>query len=610
MCGIAGYIGENRALPFLISGLKKLEYRGYDSAGVAVCHDGKIEICRQVGKIVELEKAIGDRTIEGTMGIAHTRWATHGVPSNRNSHPHRDSDGHIAVVHNGIIENYLELRKELTDKGYHFTSETDTEVVPNLIADCYQGDLLTAVWKAKSRLRGSYAAACISQDEPDKIIGIRQDSPMIVGKGKDGCYIASDIPALIGYADRYFVLKNGETVILTRDNITLYNEKGEIIEAEYAPLDMDIDAAEKGGYDHFMLKEIMEQPRALKECLSGRISYGKNVVDLGELSLTAEKVRKIKKIVMVACGTAYHACFVGRYVYEKLLNIPVELDIASEFRYRNPILDENTLTIIVSQSGETADTLAALAEAKRKGSHIMAITNVWDSSIAREAHDVIYTRAGLEIAVASTKAYTTQILAIYLLGLYMAEAKGKMIRKEIQAIINELYRLPEKVEKICKDQLPVIKAMGETIADYEDAFFIGRGLDYVVALEGALKLKEISYIHAEAYAAGELKHGTLALIVDRVPVISLCTQKNLEEKMISNIKEAQTRDGQIFTIAFEGNTLVKDVSDHICYLPKTMDLLAPILTVIPLQLIAYYASVKRGEDVDKPRNLAKSVTVE
>ncbi|MBQ6810478.1 MAG: glutamine--fructose-6-phosphate transaminase (isomerizing), partial [Firmicutes bacterium] len=435
------------------------------------------------------------------------------------------------------------------------------------------------------------------------------DSPMIVGMGEKGNYFASDIPALIGYADRYVVLKNGETAVLTADSVTIY-AGNEVIEPEVEKLTMDMDAAEKGGYDHFMLKEIIVQPRALKECLSGRISYGKHVVDLGEMKLTSEKIDTIEKIVMVACGTAYHACYVGRYVYEKLLGIPVEVDIASEFRYRDPIVDKHTLTIIVSQSGETADTLAALAEAKRKGSHVLAITNVWGSSIAREAHDVIYTRAGLEIAVASTKAYTTQILAIYLLGLYMAETKGKLIRKEIQTIINELYRLPDKVQKIIDKCHDDIKTMGEAIADHEDAFFIGRGLDYVVALEGALKLKEISYIHAEAYAAGELKHGTLALIVDRVPVISLCTQKVLEEKMISNIKEAQTRDGQIFAITFEGNNLVSEVADHICYLPKTLDLLAPILTVIPLQLIAYYASVKRGVDVDKPRNLAKSVTVE
>jgi glucosamine--fructose-6-phosphate aminotransferase (isomerizing) len=609
MCGIAGYIGEKEALPFLISGLKKLEYRGYDSAGIAVCHNNQVEVHRQVGKIADLEKSIEGLTIEGTQGIAHTRWATHGVPSNRNSHPHCDCEGHVVVVHNGIIENYIDLKKGLEAKGYRFSSETDTEVIPNLIADCYEGDLLHAVWKAKEKLRGSYAAVCMMQDDPERLIAVRQDSPLIVGFGKDGNYLASDIPALIGYVDRYVVLKNGETAVLTRDGVTFYADGKEIVPV-VEELTMDLDAAEKGGYEHFMLKEIIEQPRALKECLCGRIDFDENVVDLGELKLTAEKVKDLRKIVMVACGTAYHACFVGRYVYEKLLHIPVEVDIASEFRYRDPILDEHTLTIVVSQSGETADTLAALAEAKRKGSHILAITNVWGSSIARDADDVIYTRAGLEIAVASTKAYSTQILAIYLLGLYMAEINGKMTKDQMQTMIKELYRLPDKVQQIFDDRLDTIQSMGEAIANYEDAFFIGRGLDYVVALEGALKLKEISYIHAEAYAAGELKHGTLALIIDRVPVISLCTQRPLEEKMISNIKEAQTRDGQIFAIAFEGDQMAAEVADHICFLPETIDLLAPILTVIPLQMFAYYASVKRGADVDKPRNLAKSVTVE
>ena len=609
MCGIAGYIGEKEALPFLISGLKKLEYRGYDSAGIAIYHNHQIQVHRQVGKIAALEEAIAGLTIKGSQGIAHTRWATHGAPCNRNSHPHSDSHGHIAVVHNGIIENYLQIKKELEAKGYCFASETDTEVVPNLIADCYEGDFLQAVWKAVAKLRGSYAAVCMSQDDPGQLIAVRQDSPLIVGFGADGNYLASDIPALIGYVDRYVVMKNGESAVLTRDGVTFY-AGGKEIQPKVEELTMDLAAAEKGGYEFFMLKEICEQPRALRDCLTGRIAWDEKKVNLGELKLDSAKVKGIKKIVMVACGTAYHACFVGRYVYEKLLKIPVEVDIASEFRYRDPILDADTLTIVVSQSGETADTLAALAEAKAKGSHILAITNVWESSIARDADDVIYTRAGLEIAVASTKAYSTQILAIYLLGLYMAEIRGTMSRAEIGKVVDELYRLPGKAQQILDENMDTIKTMGEIITKYEDAFFIGRGLDYVVALEGALKLKEISYIHAEAYAAGELKHGTLALIVDRVPVISLCTQRPLEEKMISNIKEAQTRNGQIFAVAFDGDELAKEVADHVCYIPETLDILAPILTVIPLQLFAYYASAKRGVDVDKPRNLAKSVTVE
>lgn len=609
MCGIAGCIGTEAALPFLINGLKKLEYRGYDSAGIAVYDNGNIIVRRKVGKISELEKAIAGETINGTYGIAHTRWATHGAPSDRNSHPHRNDDGHFAVVHNGIIENYLDLKKELMEKGHVFSSETDTEVLPNLLADCYECDLLQAVWKAEKRLRGSYAAVFMTEKEPGVLVAIRKDSPLIVGYGKNGNYLASDIPALIGYVDQYIVLKNDESAVLTKDSITVY-QNGEKVEPEVLPLTMDIAAAEKGGYDHFMLKEIHEQPRALRDCLSGRITPNEPMVNLGELKLDREKMASINKIMMVACGTAYHACFVGKYIYEKILRIPVEVDIASEFRYRDPIVDEHTLTIVVSQSGETADTLAALAEAKKKGSHILAITNVWESSIAREADDVIYTRAGLEIAVASTKAYSTQLLSIYLLGFYMAEICGKMERNEIKQYLDELYRLPEKVQEILDRDPDAIKVLGETVAESENAFFIGRGLDYVVALEGALKLKEISYIHAEAYAAGELKHGTLALIVDQVPVICLCTQRDVEEKMISNMVEVKTRDAKVLTFVFEGDNHGEKVSDTVIKLPNTYDLLSPILTVIPLQLIAYYASVKRGADVDQPRNLAKSVTVE
>lgn len=610
MCGIAGYIGEKEALPFLISGLKKLEYRGYDSAGIAVYDQGNIVVRRQVGKIAELEKIIAGEVIKGSSGIAHTRWATHGAPSNRNSHPHRDSDGNFAVVHNGIIENYLDLKKELEEKGHTFSSETDTEVLPNLLDDCYDGDLLGAVMKAEKRLRGSYAAVFMSKAEPNVLIAIRKDSPLIVGIGEEGNYLASDIPALIGHVNKYAVLKNNEMAVLTREGITLYNNLGEEIPLEILELDMDQAAAEKGGYEHFMLKEIHEQPRALRDCLSGRLTNLDKRIDLGDISLDAQKLKTFNKIVMVACGTAYHACFVGKYIYEKLLRIPVEVDIASEFRYRDPIIDEHTLTIVVSQSGETADTKAALAEAKAKGSYVLAISNVWQSSIAREADDVIYTRAGLEIAVASTKAYSTQLLALYLLGFYMAENMGILDREVLDPLLDELYRLPEKVQYILDNKVEEIKKMGDIVAQYEDSFFIGRGLDYVVSLEGALKLKEISYIHAEAYAAGELKHGTLALIVDKVPVICLATQREVEEKMISNIEEVRTRNATVLSFAFEGDTHVREVSHSICYLPETHDLLSPILTVIPLQLIAYYASIKRGCDVDQPRNLAKSVTVE
>lgn len=609
MCGIAGYIGEKEVVPFLINGLKKLEYRGYDSAGIAVNNDGKIEVRRQVGKVEELENAIEGEVLKGTVGIAHTRWATHGVPSDRNSHPHRNSDGDFAVVHNGIIENYLDLKKELIEKGYAFSSETDTEVLPNLVAHCYHGNLLEAVWEAEKRLRGSYAAVFMCQETPDLLVAIRKNSPLIVGIGKDGNYLASDIPALVGYADRYLVLQNDDSVVLTKTAVKLYRE-GKEVTFVAQPLDMDDKAVQKDGYPYFMIKEINEQPRALRECLSGRLANEGKRIHLGKLKLTKEKLESVNKIMMVACGTAYHACYVGKYIFEKLLRIPVEVDIASEFRYRDPILDEHTLTIVVSQSGETADTLAAVTEAKSKGSHIVAITNVGGSSIAREADDVIYTRAGIEIAVASTKAYTTQLLSLYLLAFYMVETLETQPMSELRSVLDELYRLPEKVQEILDRKIEAIKAMSKIVAKHEDCFFIGRGLDYVVALEGALKLKEISYIHAEAYAAGELKHGTLALIVDKVPVLCLATQSDVEEKMISNMVEVKTRDANVLSFAFEGNTHVERVSDSICYLPKTSDLLAPILTVIPLQLISYYAAVERGSDVDQPRNLAKSVTVE
>ena len=610
MCGIAGYIGENEALPFLLEGLKRLEYRGYDSAGVAVCDGHDITVRRKVGKIAALEAEIAGETIGGSIGMGHTRWATHGVPSDRNAHPHRNGEGDFVVVHNGIIENYLDLKASLKKQGYTFESETDTEVLPNLVASCYQGDLLQAVFAAKKKLRGSYAAVFLCKEEPDRLIAVRKDSPLILGIGADGFYLASDIPALIGHADKTIVLNNDEVVVLTRARYQLYSGNKPITRPA-KPLDMDEAAAQKGGFEHFMLKEIMEQPRALRDCLSGRITDGEHIVDLGKLKLNKKKMAQIDKIMMVACGTAYHACLVGKTLFERILRIPVEVDIASEFRYRDPIVDGKTMTIVVSQSGETADTLAALAEAKSRGSYVLGITNVWESSVYRESDDVIHTRAGLEIAVASTKAYSTQLLAIYLLGLYMAELRGTMERDEIKAIADELYLLPQKAEKLLsKTKLGEIKQIGEDIAGSKNAFFIGRGLDHGVALEGALKLKEISYIHAEAYAAGELKHGTLALIEDQVPVVCLCTQGAVAEKMLSNIEEVKARKARIITFAFSGNRKAGKKADAICYLPKTLDILAPILAVIPLQLISYYAAVKLGCDVDQPRNLAKSVTVE
>ncbi len=609
MCGIVGYIGKKEALPFLLSGLKRLEYRGYDSAGIATFENERILVARCVGKLCCLEKLLEGVELHETIGIGHTRWATHGVPSDENSHPHRDCNGHFAVVHNGIIENYLELRRELKEKGCTFSSETDTEVLPNLIDEFYEGDLLKAAWALQDKVRGSYAAVFMSDREPDKLVALRKDSPLIIGIGDDGYYIASDIPAILGYAHHYLVLEDGESAVLTRESLCVYRN-GQVETKVPFPLTMSAQAAEKGGYEHFMLKEINEQPRALRDCLAGRLSDGEYGIHLGEVKIEPKKIKELQRIVMVACGTAYHACLVAKYVYEQILRIPVEVDIASEFRYRDPIIGENTLTIVVSQSGETADTLAALKEARSKGSYIIAITNVVGSSVAREADDTIYTRAGHEIAVASTKAYSTQLLSLYLLGFYMAEIRKAIAREEIEVLTKELYRIPGKVESVLTESIDDIKKMSSFIAKNENSFFIGRGLDYAVALEGALKLKEISYIHAEAYAAGELKHGTLALIVDKVPVMAVCTQSAVIEKMISNIREVTARDATVFAFAFEGDNKLDDVADQVLFLPRVPDLLSPILTVVPLQLIAYYASVMRGTDVDQPRNLAKSVTVE
>lgn len=609
MCGIAAYIGENEALPFLIQGLKRLEYRGYDSAGVGVYNGKEIVVRRRVGKIANLEGMLAEETIPGTVGIGHTRWATHGVPADNNAHPHQDCNHRFAVVHNGIIENYLDLKEKLQMQGCKFTSETDTEVLPNLLAAAYDGDLRRAAQRVGAQLKGSYATVFLCEEAPDQIVALRQDSPLIVGIGDSGYYLASDIPALIGHVREYAVLENGDCVHITRDGYTIYQGE-EVIERKLCPLDMDLAAAEKEGYDHFMQKEIYEQPKAIKACLAGRINGGESVINLGDIHLTKEKLGEIHSIMLVACGTAYHACLVGKTLFEKLLRIPTEVDIASEFRYRDPIINEHTLTIVVSQSGETADTLAALREAKRKGSYVLGITNVMQSSVARECHDVIYTRAGIEIAVASTKAYTTQLIAIYLLGLYMAELKGLMGRSDVRDIADELLLLPDKAAEILEKQGDRVKEIGYHMAEHESGFFIGRSLDYGVALEGALKLKEISYIHAESYAAGELKHGTLALIVDEVPVVCLCTQDTLADKMMNNVMEVKARGAYAIAFAFDDNRELAELVDNICYLPRTLELLAPVLTVIPLQLIAYYASVKRGCDVDQPRNLAKSVTVE
>ncbi|WP_418791505.1 glutamine--fructose-6-phosphate transaminase (isomerizing) [Phosphitispora sp. TUW77] len=609
MCGIVGYIGPRSVVPVLLDGLKKLEYRGYDSAGMAVMEKNKILIVKSVGKIAKLEEKIDAYTPEGNIGIGHTRWATHGRPSDINSHPHSDCTGKFAVVHNGIIENYLELKEWLESEGHKFVSETDTEVIPHLVEHFYQGDLEAAVREVAERLEGSYALVVLSKKEPGKLVALRKDSPLVVGLGDGEYFLASDIPATLAYTRDNYILNDREVAVLTKDGVRVTDFEGNEIEKEVFHVRWDAVAAEKGGYPHFMLKEIYEQPKAIKETLSGRLSADNRQVILNELNILNGQIRDLNNIFIVACGTAYHAGMVGKYVIEDLARIPVTVDIASEFRYRNPIIKKGDLVIVISQSGETADTLAALRESQKHGAKVLAVTNVVGSSVAREADAVIYTLAGPEIAVASTKAYSTQLIAMFLLGIYFAQERGTIDEEYAEKLIAEMRELPDKAQEIL-DDLEDLEGFLKKYAEAQSTFFLGRGLDYAVAMEGCLKLKEISYMHAEAYAAGELKHGTLALIVDGVPVVALATQMDLYDKMVSNIKEVKARDAQVIGVTFYGNNEFKKVVDHVVYIPVTDRILAPVLTVIPLQLLAYHIAVARGCDVDKPRNLAKSVTVE
>ncbi|MGI6712328.1 MAG: glutamine--fructose-6-phosphate transaminase (isomerizing) [Bacillota bacterium] len=609
MCGIVGYIGQRPAASVLLEGLRKLEYRGYDSAGIAIIENEKLKINRSAGKLHMLEEKIDSSLINGTIGIGHTRWATHGCPSDSNSHPHTDCTRRIAVVHNGIIENYLKLREWLEEEGHVFKSETDTEVLPHLIEHFYKGDLHEAVKNALGKVTGSYAMVVISQDAPDILVAARKDNPLVVGLGEDEFFFASDIPAIINHTRKIVVLEDGEIAVLTLDGVKVY-KNNTLVEKEVQFITWDIKAAEKDGYTHFMLKEIHEQPRALRETLMGRIALDYSGIELKELNLTPEEIKDIQKIAIVACGTAYHAGMVGKYVMERILRIPVEVDIASEFRYRNPLVDSHTLAVIISQSGETADTLAGLREAKAKGARVVAITNVVGSSIAREADNVIYTWAGPEIAVASTKAYLTQLLGMYMLTFYLGKHLGKMEPARISELLHHLSDLPKKAQEVLDNLDETIKEIATIFKKWENTFFVGRGLDYAVALEGSLKMKEISYVHAEAYAAGELKHGTLALVVEDIPVLALCTQEDVLEKTVSNIKEIKARGAHVIGVAFKGKAGLKKTVDEVIYLPKTLPLLAPILMAIPLQMLAYYAAVHRQCDVDQPRNLAKSVTVE
>ncbi|KRF44176.1 glutamine--fructose-6-phosphate transaminase (isomerizing) [Paenibacillus sp. Soil787] len=609
MCGIVGYIGKRNSQEILLEGLKKLEYRGYDSAGVAVYTADGLQIKKAKGRIANLESKLDETPLTGSVGIGHTRWATHGKPSDVNSHPHTDNSLKFSVVHNGIIENYITLKEELMAKGHNFVSETDTEVISHLIADLYDGDILKAVQKAVRFMTGAFALGVLTEYEPDRLVAVRQASPLIIGIGEGENFIGSDIPAILEYTRNVFILNDGEMALLTRDGVELMTLEGNFISREMFHVDWDIVTAEKAGFDHFMLKEIYDQPKAYRDTMGSRISPDGLSVTLNELTITAEAIRNISRVHIVACGTAYHAGMVGKYVIEKMARIPVETDVASEYRYRSPIITKDTLVIVVSQSGETADTLAALREAKRCGAHVLAITNVVGSSVAREADDVITTWAGLEIAVASTKGYTSQLIAFYLLGLHLAQTLGTQTVDEIKEAVKALKELPAQVEEILA-QAEAIKVVAEEMAKHDNLFFIGRGLDYAVAMEGSLKLKEISYIHSEAYAAGELKHGTLALIEDGIPVIALATQHELLEKTVSNIKEVKARGANVLGIAVEGELELQKSVDSTFVIPKTLDVLSPALSVIPLQLLSYYASLARGNDVDKPRNLAKSVTVE
>jgi len=608
MCGILGYIGKKEASPILIEGLSKLEYRGYDSAGVAIFNGDKMEVVKCKGRLRNLEEKLKEEPVAGSVGIGHTRWATHGEPSDLNSHPHCNEDGSICVVHNGIIENYIKLREFLISKGYKFVSETDTEVIPHLIQYFYEGDLVQAVIKAINKMEGSYALGIVSSKEPDKLIAVRKDSPLIVGLGKGENFIASDIPAILNHTRDIYLLEDNEFAVLTEAGIKLLSKDGKEIKKEIYHVTWNADAAEKGGYEHFMLKEIHEQPKVIRDTMMSRIMLNQPIT-LDKINITKQQIDSLEKIYIVACGTAYHAGVVGKYVIEKLARIPVEIDIASEFRYREPIIDNKTLMIVISQSGETADTLAALREARSKGARVIAVTNVVGSSVSREADDVLYTWAGPEIAVASTKAYITQLIAMYIIALFFAENKNTMTKDQIEEVKKEMLALPEKAEEVLKLK-DTVKNIALKTYMHKDMFFLGRGLDYAVAMEGSLKLKEISYIHSEAYAAGELKHGPIALIEKGTVLIAIATQTNLFEKTVSNIKEVKARGANVIAFAFEGNEDIEKTVDSAVYLPKTIDLLAPVLSVIPLQLLSYFMAIKKGCDVDKPRNLAKSVTVE
>lgn len=610
MCGIIGYVGFQDSTEIIIEGLKRLEYRGYDSAGIAVIPEkGSLEIRREVGKLKNLEKELLLHPIKGSTGIGHTRWATHGKPTIYNAHPHSDESGKLVVIHNGIIENYIEIKEELAKK-YEFKSETDTEVLAHLINDNYSGDLYEAVQKSLQRVRGAYAIVVIHADHPNLLVAAKTASPLIVALGENENFVASDVPAILNHTRNIVYLEDGELVVLSKEKAEFYNLDGDKIEKKVSKIEWNITAAEKGGYEHFMLKEIHEQPSSMAHSMTGRISETEGKIYLDEIGLDVAEIKSFNRITILACGTSYYAGLVAKYYIEKLAKIPVDVDYASEYRYREPFSDEKTLVIGISQSGETADTLAAIKLAKKMGSTTLGVLNVIGSAISRETNGNLYIHCGPEIGVASTKAFTSTIVCMYMLSLYFAEKRETLSSQYIKDAVHDLKHLPNIIEHIFEDKNK-IKEIAKKLADYRDCLFLGRNYNYPIALEGALKLKELSYIHAEGYAAGEMKHGPIALIDKNMPVVAIATESLTYEKVISNIKEVKARDALTIVIATKDDTLLsKEDCDYIIYLPKVREELSPLVNVIPLQLLSYYVSVRKGCDVDQPRNLAKSVTVE
>ncbi len=609
MCGIVGYIGNRDALPFLLSGLSRLEYRGYDSAGVAVMNKSGISVAKKKGRLSCLEEYIDENKpdVSGSFGIGHTRWATHGEPSDENSHPHLSQNGIFAVVHNGIIENYLDLKEQLIKEGVSFKSATDTEVVAQLLEKNYDGDFFGAVVKTAEMLEGSYALGIMCKNNPETMIALRKDSPLIVGLSQDENYIASDIPAILGYTKNVYLLEDNEIAVLKKEGVKVFDRRHNEIKKKIFEVTWDVKAAQKGGYDSFMFKEMMEQPRVIRDTIEPRIHDGE--IKLDNIELTAKEIKKLSRIVILGCGSAYHVGCVGKYVLESLIRKPVEVDLASEFRYRNPIIDESSLVIVISQSGETADTVAAMRDAAAHGARTLAVVNVVGSTIAREADDVLYTWAGPEIAVATTKAYSAQLAAIYLLALYMASEIKTIGRRDLKRYVQALLKLPEQIEDIL-ERRGEIEKIAKKFYTKKDAYFLGRGEDYAAAMEGSLKLKEISYLHSEAYAAGELKHGTISLIEPKTFVVAIATSKAHYDKMLSNVEEVISRGASVVALTEEGNTALAKKADYIFTVPVTEDIFLASLSVPPLQLLGYYVAKLKGLDVDKPRNLAKSVTVE